>query len=106
MLIFIVVWLIQPYKNWKKNFDNRQYEPISIILRNRDKLDRQQYLNQNKKKIDLSLVVPSYNEEQRLPIMLEDTVKFLKQYNKKYEIIIANDGSKDKTTEVALKKGN
>jgi hypothetical protein len=26
----VVLWLIQPYKNWKKNFDNRQYEPILI----------------------------------------------------------------------------
>jgi glycosyltransferase involved in cell wall biosynthesis len=36
--------------------------------------------------------------------MLEDTVKHLKNINSKYEIIIANDGSKDKTTQVALAK--
>jgi hypothetical protein len=30
LLIIVVLWLIQPYKNWKKNFDNRQYEPITI----------------------------------------------------------------------------
>lgn len=36
-LVIIVLWLIQPYKNWKKNFDNRQYEPISITNINREK---------------------------------------------------------------------
>jgi glycosyltransferase involved in cell wall biosynthesis len=36
--------------------------------------------------------------------MLEDTVKHLNKIHSKYEIIIANDGSKDKTTEVALSK--
>ncbi len=25
-----ILWLVQPYKNWKKNFDARQYQPISI----------------------------------------------------------------------------
>ncbi len=34
--------------------------------------------------------------------MLEDTVNHLKKSNKKYEIIIANDGSKDQTTQIAL----
>lgn len=29
-LLIVILWLIQPYKNWKKNFDNRQYEPITI----------------------------------------------------------------------------
>jgi hypothetical protein len=30
LLVIGILWLIQPYKNWKKNFDNRQYEPITI----------------------------------------------------------------------------
>lgn len=34
--------------------------------------------------------------------MLKDTVKHLKKIGRTYEIIIANDGSKDKTTQVAL----
>ena len=103
-LVIVVLWLIQPYKNWKKNFDNRQYEPITITTLNGKKYSLETYLQQNPIKADLSLVVPSYNEEERLPIMLDETARHLKKINKKYEIIIANDGSKDKTTQVALNK--
>ena len=47
--------------------------------------------------IELSLVIPAYNEESRLASMIESTIKFLRQGKFKYEIIIVNDGSKDKT---------
>jgi dolichyl-phosphate beta-glucosyltransferase len=57
--------------------------------------------------VDLSIVVPAYNEEERLPIMLEDTMAYLtqrqqKQPNFTYEILIVDDGSRDRTVEVAL----
>ena len=61
-LIIVGLWLIQPYKNWKKNFDNRQYEPITINTLKGEKLSRQDYLSKHSTKLDLSLVVPSYNE--------------------------------------------
>lgn len=48
--------------------------------------------------IELSLIVPSYNEELRLPKMIDATINFLKtKPHLKYEIIIVNDGSKDNT---------
>jgi dolichyl-phosphate beta-glucosyltransferase len=57
--------------------------------------------------VTLSLIVPSYNEERRLPTMLDATLEFLrkkKSMNKNFtfEIIIVDDGSKDKTSSVAL----
>ncbi|KAM8976365.1 dolichyl-phosphate beta-glucosyltransferase [Pelodytes ibericus] len=56
---------------------------------------------------DLSVVVPSYNEETRLPVMMDEALEFLEKRQKdrpsfSYEVIIVDDGSKDKTTEVAL----
>lgn len=66
--------------------------------------------------VDLSVVVPAYNEEERLPQMLDETLTFLEArqkngksndiYNSEtftYEIIIVDDGSKDGTTQCGLK---
>jgi len=57
--------------------------------------------------ISLSVVVPAYNEEERLPVMLEETLEYLEERQKKddsfqYEIIIVDDGSKDNTSKVGL----
>jgi len=59
--------------------------------------------------LDLSVIVPAYNEEQRLPIMMEETMEYLEKRQTqdpsfKYEVIIVDDGSKDQTTEVGLKQ--
>jgi len=64
-------------------------------------------LNDNSS-VELSVIVPAYNEENRLPTMLRETIDVLEERKKsqpsyKYEIIIVDDGSKDKTTQVALK---
>ena len=52
--------------------------------------------------IFLSLVFPAYNEEKRLTPALEKAIQFFSSLNIKYEIIIVNDGSKDKTFELIL----
>jgi len=57
--------------------------------------------------IDLSVVVPAYNEEERLPVMLEETMEYLEKRqnndeNFRYEVIIVDDGSKDNTSKVGL----
>jgi dolichyl-phosphate beta-glucosyltransferase len=73
----------------------------------------------------MSVVIPAYNEEERIDIMLEEAVAFLdaaygrapkgkakakahgiaakgKSAVGGYEILIVNDGSKDKTVDVVL----
>ena len=47
--------------------------------------------------IYLSLVVPAYNEEKRIEIMLSQTIPYFNNLGFKYEIIIVNDGSRDNT---------
>jgi glycosyltransferase involved in cell wall biosynthesis len=47
----------------------------------------------------LSVIIPAYNEEKRLPKTLLDIDKYLRKQDYEYEIIVVNDGSKDKTAE-------
>eukprot|EP01138_Halocafeteria_seosinensis_P008833 gb/GECG01009029.1/.p1 GENE.gb/GECG01009029.1/~~gb/GECG01009029.1/.p1 ORF type:complete len:328 (+),score=36.42 gb/GECG01009029.1/:1-984(+) len=55
----------------------------------------------------LSLVVPAYNEENRMTIMMDEMLEVLQQQQRKsktftYELIIVDDGSKDRTVEIAM----
>mmetsp|Transcript_160 Transcript_160/g.554 ORF Transcript_160/g.554 Transcript_160/m.554 type:complete len:313 (+) Transcript_160:123-1061(+) len=55
----------------------------------------------------LSVVVPSYNEEERISVMLDETIGYLKSRAEQekafdWEIVIVDDGSKDRTTPLAL----
>ncbi|KPJ57380.1 hypothetical protein AMJ49_01715 [Parcubacteria bacterium DG_74_2] len=49
----------------------------------------------------LSVIIPAYNEERRLPKTLKEIEGYLSKQNYDYEIVVGNDGSKDKTAEVA-----
>ena len=50
--------------------------------------------------VDLSIVVPAYNEELRLPPTLERLHAFLSAQPLRYEIVVVDDGSKDGTCAV------
>lgn len=49
----------------------------------------------------LSVVIPAYREEYHLPNLIKDTVRDARKVSSNFEIIIVNDGSPDKTGEVA-----
>jgi len=49
------------------------------------------------RKIDLSIVIPSYDEEDSLPILIKSINEKLKNKDIIFEIIIIDDGSSDKT---------
>lgn len=50
----------------------------------------------------LSIVIPAYNEEKRLQSTLEKIYSYLKGKDYEYEVIVIDDGSSDRTAEVAL----
>ncbi len=47
--------------------------------------------------VDLSIIVPAYNEEKRLPPTLARLHAFLSKQPLRYEIVVVDDGSKDNT---------
>jgi len=49
----------------------------------------------------LSLIIPAYNEEKRLPKTLTEVDSYLRTRDYDYEILVVNDGSGDKTVEIA-----
>nr|XP_022320545.1 dolichyl-phosphate beta-glucosyltransferase-like [Crassostrea virginica] len=56
--------------------------------------------------VELSVIVPAYNEEERLPVMMDEALDYLEERKKisksfTYEVIVVDDGSKDKTTQTA-----
>lgn len=50
--------------------------------------------------IDLTIVVPAYNESERLPVFLDVLFPFMSKVSFTYEIIVVDDGSKDNTVDV------
>ncbi|KAK9326235.1 nucleotide-diphospho-sugar transferase [Lipomyces orientalis] len=65
---------------------------------------------QREEKVTVSVVVPAYNETERLPGMLNEAVDVLEGWQlaksgekATYEILVVDDGSQDKTADCALK---
>lgn len=55
---------------------------------------------QDEQAIRLSIVIPAYNEEKRLPKTLLAIDHYISRQEYSYEILVVNDGSKDHTTRV------
>jgi len=51
-------------------------------------------------KVDISLVVPCFDEESTVPVFYEEAVKVCKTLNKQFEIIFVDDGSMDGTLKI------
>jgi dolichyl-phosphate beta-glucosyltransferase len=51
--------------------------------------------------LELSIIIPSFNEELRLPASLDRVAAYLDTSRRRAEVIIVDDGSRDRTAEVA-----
>ncbi|KYQ92882.1 glycosyltransferase [Tieghemostelium lacteum] len=107
IIIFIIIYNILFKKD--KNFENvwvgheRQY----IDPKDGSTKEFTEIKKGDKGTIEVSIVIPAYNEEKRLPIMLDDTLKILNEKTKKnpnftFELVIVDDGSRDKTSSLVL----
>ncbi len=50
---------------------------------------------------ELSIIIPAFNEELRLPATLEKIARYIEREQKNIEVIVVDDGSADGTAEVA-----
>ena len=50
---------------------------------------------------ELTIVIPAFNEELRLPATLERIAEYLKNSHRDVEVLIVDDGSLDRTAAVA-----
>jgi len=55
--------------------------------------------------VSLSVVIPAFNEEKRLPTTLAKMLSFLHERGESFEIVVVDDGSSDRTAEVARAAG-
>ncbi|PIL27981.1 transporter [Ganoderma sinense ZZ0214-1] len=57
--------------------------------------------------VDLTVVIPAYNETERLPSMFATTLAHLEstRSSRSYEVLVVDDGSRDGTADLALKLG-
>jgi dolichyl-phosphate beta-glucosyltransferase len=51
--------------------------------------------------IDISIVIPAYNEEYRLPTTLLSVLEYIKTRPENFEVLVVDDGSTDGTSKVA-----
>ncbi len=52
------------------------------------------------KKVDISVVIPIFDEEENLPLLYEKLKRVLDSLGREYEIIFVNDGSNDRSWEI------
>lgn len=55
------------------------------------------------KTLELSVIIPVYNEEESIPILVRELEETLSNLGKSYEIIFVDDGSRDASLEKLLK---
>ncbi len=55
--------------------------------------------------LDVTILLPAFNEEAALPQVIDDVNKVMKGTKYRYEILVVDDASKDRTAQIAGSKG-
>ena len=97
--MFIMVY--QAYSAYKQ-VSKQGYRVITVQEGNTGSVKDVPYLLEfDDCKVDLTIVVPCYNESKRFPITFDETYKYLEGLKQrkdlKIEMVLVNDGSRDET---------
>ncbi|XP_014771051.1 dolichyl-phosphate beta-glucosyltransferase [Octopus bimaculoides] len=106
LVIFICLFFVYIVAEPHPSLERHESEMFFVDPKNNNKKSRFLH-NIDAASIDLTVVVPAYNEEERMPQMLNEAIAFLNKRQKSnpaftYEIIIVDDGSNDNTTKTGL----
>lgn len=69
-------WFLDPYLRYRNRKKTKEY----VLFENGKRIEPKGapfLLDSSKYDVDLSFVVPAYNEEKRLPTMMKDTMPYL-----------------------------
>src|SRR3990167_7344151 len=58
-----------------------------------------------RRKKNIIISIPAYNEEKTLPRVIAEIQEVMNKHDYTYKILVLNDGSKDRTAEVAKRPG-
>jgi cellulose synthase/poly-beta-1,6-N-acetylglucosamine synthase-like glycosyltransferase len=115
LLVRSLRWFLEPYFVYSRRHKNKEIElyvrgqktnsqGIPFLLKQETTSSKSGDTTILQQEIcDLTLVVPCYNEEKRLPQMLDEHITYIRQMQAskrlpgRIEIILVDDGSKDKT---------
>mmetsp|Transcript_13435 Transcript_13435/g.17426 ORF Transcript_13435/g.17426 Transcript_13435/m.17426 type:complete len:332 (-) Transcript_13435:43-1038(-) len=114
LVAFLISWGISPLVTcwWMKIAPSHRSENIFVDPKaTPNGYKRFPSLNTDQPEVTLSVIVPAFNEEQRLPKMMNQAVAYLsKRHNDDptftFEIIVVDDGSTDQTSTIALRYTN
>lgn len=102
-LTYLFKWLIEPIVASSKNKNALEYQHKMVDPSTGKSVPWPARITQEPT-MDISVIVPAYNEEERLPAMLDEAIHyFADRGHTSYEIIVVDDGSRDRTTAVALR---
>eukprot|EP01017_Pseudomicrothorax_dubius_P038907 TRINITY_DN5905_c0_g1_i1.p2 TRINITY_DN5905_c0_g1~~TRINITY_DN5905_c0_g1_i1.p2 ORF type:complete len:136 (+),score=32.23 TRINITY_DN5905_c0_g1_i1:61-408(+) len=74
LIAFGLRWFMQPYLNWRKQRAGTKPEVLECITKSGRTTMKEHLAKNPGKKTHLSLVIPAFNEEERIGVMLTEAL--------------------------------